>query len=405
MRILILHDFGRRIGGAEHLSLLLRDALRGRGHEARLLSSDADVMRRDVPLPVEADAAFPGVTGPLQRLTRVANPIAARAVRREVASFRPDVVHVRMFLEQFSPLALPELAGVPALLHVVNYLPICPLDTKTLPDGSPCPHRPGMACHRAGCLPWLGGVRVAAQHGLMRRHFGVFGDVVANSRWVMGKLRADGLRCDGFVWNGVPEVAPRPPLGGPPTVGFAGRLVSYKGVDVLVRAWPAVLARVPGARLVVAGDGPERGSLGRLAARLGVGDSVEFAGHLPQADLEPRMGRAWVQAVPSTWEEPFGLVCAEAMMRGTAVVASNSGGLAEQVVDGGTGLLAPPGDVAAWASALSDLLSDRPRCESLGNAGRERARSLLTHGRFVDAFLARYGALLARNTPPARAGG
>ena len=396
MRVLILHDFGRRIGGAEHLSLLLRDALRARGHEARLLSSDADVMRRDVALPVEADATFPGVTGPLQRLTRVANPIAARALRREIADFRPDVVHVRMFLEQFSPLALPELAGTPALLHVVNYLPICPVDTKVLPDGSPCHYRPGLACHRAGCLPWLGGVRVAAQHGLMRRHFGVFGDVVANSRWVMGKLRADGLRCDGHVWNGVPDRPARPPLSGPPTVGFAGRLVAYKGVDVLVRAWPAVLARVPGARLVVAGDGPERGELQRLSTQLGVAGAVEFAGHLAQSDLEPLMARAWVQAVPSTWEEPFGLVCAEAMARGTAVVASASGGLAEQVDPGVTGLLAPPGDVAAWGAVLGDLLSDRPRCESLGAAGRERARSLLTHERFVDAFLGRYDALLGR---------
>ena len=395
MRVLILHDFGRRIGGAEHLSLLLRDALRERGHAARLLSSTADVMRRDVPLRIEADATFPGIVGPLQRLSRVANPVAARALRRELESFRPDVVHVRMFLTQFSPLILPLLRDVPAVLHVVNYLPICPIDTKTLPDGSPCHFRPGMACSRAGCLPTLGGVRVAAQYGLMRRHFDVFDRVVANSEWVADKLRADGLRCDGFVWNGVPDRPQRPPLEGPPTAAFAGRLVALKGADVLVRAMPLVLEKVPAARLIVAGDGPERPRLESMAADLGVAEEVEFCGHLSHAAMAEVMPRAWVQAVPSNWEEPFGIACAEAMMRGTAVAATNSGGLAEQVVEGETGLLRPAGDVAAWADALASLLADRERCERLGQAGRERAARLFSQERFVGEFVKLYDELLA----------
>ena len=392
-RVLILHDLGRRIGGAEHLSLLLRDSLRARGHESQLLSSTADVMRRDVPLPVEADATFFGTQGAGHRLLRVANPFARVRLARVLREFQPDVVHVRMFLTQFSPLILPLLRETPAIFHVVNYLPICPLDTKTLPDGTPCNCQPGMACHRQGCLPWLGGARTAAQYGMMRADFDVFDRVIANSKWMRDKLLADGVRCEGYVWNGVPDRPQRPPLSGPPTVGFAGRLVDLKGTHVLVRAMPLVRRAVPDARLVVAGDGPERPRLEALARKLGVADAVDFAGHLTHAEMEPRLAAAWVQAVPGLWAEPFGIVVAEAMMRGTAVVATNTGGPLEQVAEGETGLLCPPGDTAAWAAALTELLSDRGRCERFGTAGRERAMRMFTQERFVDEFVALYDQL------------
>lgn len=394
MRVLILHDFGRRIGGAEHLSLVLRDALQARGHEARLLASTADVMRRETPLKFEADYACYGTNGPLHRLVRIANPLAAHAVRRAIGEFQPDVVHVRMFLSQLSPLILPALRDVASLLHVVNYLPICPMDTKTLPDGSACRHRPGMVCAGEGCLPWLGGVRAKVQYGLLRRHFDVFDDVIANSRWVQAKLLDDGLRCDGYIWNGVPARPARPPLLGPPTVGYAGRIEPKKGVEVLIRAMALVREQLPEARLIVAGDGPELGSIRSLAAKFGVAESVEFAGHMSHNEMEPLLGRAWVQAVPSVWEEPFGIACAEAMMRGTAVAASASGGLIEQVIEGETGVLIPPGDVNAWAARLVELLRDQPTCERFGRAGRERALSTFSETLFVDNVMKRYAQLL-----------
>ena len=391
MRVLIVHDYGRAVGGAEHMSLLLRRALRARGHECRLFASVAD----PVPgVPFEADAGCFGTMAPLRRVTQVFNRDAAKKLRAEIETFRPDVVHVRMFLTQLSPLILPLLREIPAILHVTSYDLICPLDTKTLPDGSPCRDRAGIACRRNGCVPWAGVARVAVQHALVRRNLDVFDEIVANSRWVRDRLRADGVRCDDYVWNGVPTLESRPPLVDPPRVAFAGRLVAKKGADVPIRAMPAVLRRVPAARLTVAGDGPDLPRLRALADELGVAESVDFTGHLTHAALEPLLAGAWVQAVPSLWEEPFGIVCAEAMMRGTAVLASDSGGLTEQVETGATGLLLPPGDVGAWAGAMGDLLSDRDRCESLGRAGRGRATAALTQEVFVDRFVARYEHLI-----------
>jgi glycosyltransferase involved in cell wall biosynthesis len=104
---------------------------------------------------------------------------------------------------------------------------------------------------------------------------------------------------------------------------------------------------------------------------------------------------AWVQVVPSLWAEPFGMVAIEAMMRGTAVLASRGGGLAEIVRDGETGRLLPPGDVAAWSSALLALLQSPALAEQYGAAGRERALQEYTLDHQLDWLLALYHTLLA----------
>jgi glycosyltransferase involved in cell wall biosynthesis len=404
MRVLLVHDYGTLSGGAEAAASRLREGLRARGHQALLFTSTA----RPLPLPVLADATCFGTVSPLRRVLQAVNPHAPWQLRRVLRSFRPEVVHVKMFLTQLSPLILPLLRPFPSLLHVINYNLICPLNTKTLPSGAPCRERAGAVCQRSGCMPWLG----VARAGLQRRltDLSVFDRIVANSRWVAERLRAEGVPVGGWVWNGVPTRPQRPALGERPVVGFAGRLVSKKGVDVLLRAMAELRRALPAARLLLAGDGPERPRLEALARALGIGGAVDFLGHLDHAALEGALAPAWVQAVPSRWEEPFGLVAAEAMMRGTAVVASRGGGLAEQVVDGETGVLVPAGDALALARALHSTLVDRELAERLGAAGRRRALAELSEERYVERFLAIYeelagGASACASPSQGRAGG
>jgi glycosyltransferase involved in cell wall biosynthesis len=210
------------------------------------------------------------------------------------------------------------------------------------------------------------------------------------------------VRVDTCIPNGVPVRPQRLPLDGAPLIAFAGRLVRKKGVDVLLRAMPATLAAIPDARLVIAGDGPERPGLETLAAALGIGHAVEFLGHLPRDDAERALARAWAQAVPSRWEEPFGLVAAEAMMRGTAVIATGPSGLAEQVTEGETGYLVPPGDAAALAQALVRVLGDRAGAERLGAAGRIRALDLFSEDRHVERVLGVFRQLVGGDVPSGR---
>jgi glycosyltransferase involved in cell wall biosynthesis len=224
---------------------------------------------------------------------------------------------------------------------------------------------------------------------------------VANSFAVQKRLLAEGFQEVEVVWTGSPDLGARPPLEDPPIVGFAGRLVREKGVDVLLRAFALVVRRLPAARLILAGDGPEAQALRRLAEELGLGTSVAWLGHLPPAELEQGLRPAWVQAVPSLWAEPFGMVATEPMVRGTAVVASSTGGLAEVVQHGQTGLSVPPGDVAGLADALLQLLGDRDRAEEMGRAGRRVAADRFSWAAHVDRFLELYQRL-ARTEGSAR---
>lgn len=389
MRILLVNDNAALVGGAEIMTRTLRDGLERRGHSVRLLAAgaggDADFRCRSAP-------------PPFQVLLQTANPTALHAMRRALRAFRPDVVHVRMFLTQLSPLILPPLRRVPSLYHAVWYESICPTGLKLKRDGTVCGDPAGLACRRDCLSPqaWLASM---AKLRLRRRWWDAFDLVVANSEATRRRLEDEGIETGEVVWNGVPDAGARPPLTGPPTVAFAGRLVATKGVDVLLRAFAAAATRVPDARLLIAGDGPLRARLEADAASAGIGDRVAFLGHVSRDEVERRFAGAWVQAVPSTWDEPFGIVAAEAMMRGSAVVASRSGGLAEIVEDGRTGTLVPPGDADALAGALVPLLTDRDRAERLGRLGRERALARFGREAFVDRFVGLYEQLIDRSGP------
>lgn len=391
MKVLILNDSGSPLGGAEAMTLTLRDGLRERGHDARVFASTADSRAS----PSFADYTCFGTRSlRLQMLTRTANPSAARALRRALHDFAPDVVHVRMFLTQLSPLVLPLLRGVPSLYHAVMYESICPTSHKLLPDGSRCRVPAGRACLANGCLSPQAWVPAMVQLRLWRRWHGCFDAVVANSEAVRQMLLAYGLPGTvEVIPNGVPPSPPRPPLSSPPTVAFASRLTWPKGGDVLLRAFARVVEEIPEARLLVAGDGPQRPALAWLAEELRLTPRVTMLGQVPRQQLDSRLADAWVQAVPSRWDEPFGLVAAEAMMRGTAVVASRSGGLAEIVRDGLSGRLVPPGDADALSAALVQILGDRFLAESMGRAGREIALGELDAATCVERFVTLYARL------------
>ncbi len=143
-----------------------------------------------------------------------------------------------------------------------------------------------------------------------------------------------------------------------PVIVFLGRLRRYKGAQVAIRALPHVLESVPGARLVIAGDGPYRPTLEALARSLGLGGQIEFRGAVSQRDKVAVLNSAQVAVAPSP-KEGWGLTVIEANACGAPVVASRSPGLIESVRDGETGILVPHGDAVALAEGLIRILLDR----------------------------------------------
>ncbi len=167
-----------------------------------------------------------------------------------------------------------------------------------------------------------------------------------------------------------------------------GRLSHYKGFDILLRA----LAGVPDARLVIVGEGECAQALRATAIECAVAHRVRFAGAVDDATLLAAYAAADAFVLPSLNRgEAFGLVLLEAMRARLPVVASaiQGSGIGEVVADGASGVLVPPGDVSALASALARLRDAELRAR-MGAHGRERFEQRFTLERSAQRWLALY---------------
>ncbi len=158
----------------------------------------------------------------------------------------------------------------------------------------------------------------------------------------------------------------------PALIVVTARLVEKKGLDLLLRA----VAELPSARLEIIGDGPDRASLEALSAELGLADRVVFRGALTYDDVRATLARASIFALPAREAadgDTDGLPVAilEAMAHRLAVVSTPIAGIPEAIVDGETGRLVPPEDVAALTAALAELLADGELRTRLGAAAAD----------------------------------
>jgi glycogen(starch) synthase len=153
-----------------------------------------------------------------------------------------------------------------------------------------------------------------------------------------------------------------------PLIGYAGRLVYEKGVQTMLHALPELRRRHPGLRLLVAGEGPHGAQLRELTNRLELRHVVTFTGFLGD-ELPTVMAATDVLVVPSLYE-PFGMVALEAAAAGTPIAAAATGGLAEFVETGRTGVTFPASNPTALAEAVSGLLRDGTAARSMAANAR-----------------------------------
>lgn len=165
-----------------------------------------------------------------------------------------------------------------------------------------------------------------------------------------------------------PEARPDAPL----QYIAVSRMLKQKGVDVTIRAFAGLVRERPEARLVIAGDGPDRPEFETLAAELGLGNRVRFTGWLSAADVRQHLRHSHVfvqhSLVPEGW--PVGV--AEASVMKLPVVTTGAGGLSEQVLDGVTGLVVPMHDVDATCQSMLLLAREPELRKKMGAAGRQR---------------------------------
>jgi glycosyltransferase involved in cell wall biosynthesis len=177
-----------------------------------------------------------------------------------------------------------------------------------------------------------------------------------------------------------------------PLFVYLGRLKKYKRVDVVIRAFAGL--NVPDASLEIVGTGDYRAPLEGLVKSLHLEDRVKFLGFIPEDEKIHLLRRAWASALASP-KEGWGISNLEAAACGTPVIAANSPGIRESVVDGETGFLVPPNDPGAMTAAMRGLVESPTLVASLGASGRHFAEAF-TWDRAANDTLAHLEQVVAR---------
>lgn len=374
MRILIAHEALAGGGGVETYLAALMPALAARGHQLAFLHHNC---RSDVG-PTRLD--LPGV--PLAGVADDGLEAAVGAMR----AWRPDVCfsHNMRQLEVDAALA----GEWPTVKMMHGYFGTCVSGQKShaFPTVQPCSRTFGSACLALYLPRHCGQLRPALmlqQYGWASRQralFGRYAHVVVASDHMAAEYGRHGIGPDRLTTarlfpTALTADAPRP-LPADRTVLFAGRMTTLKGGDVLIGAAAAANRRLDRpVRLLMAGEGPERGRWTALASRLGV--AAEFTGWLGGAELAALFRRASVVAVPSLWPEPFGLVGLDAAVHGVPAVAFAAGGISQWLRDGVNGRLVPEiGDSQALGSAIASMVENPAELERLGRGAAAVAREL-----------------------------
>ncbi|GGL07862.1 glycosyltransferase [Mangrovihabitans endophyticus] len=399
MRVLHVNKFLYRRGGAEAYLLDVAAMQRAAGDEVALFGMthpDNDPglpYARDFPSFVELEPPPPGAAARLAAASRMIWSRSARAgLDRVLAAFRPDVVHLHNVYHQLSPsvVAAVRAAGVPCVMTLHDYKLACP-SYQMLDHGRPCDACLTGGVWQAARRSCKDGSRAAstllsAESWLHRRlsaYRGV-GVFLAPSRFLAHVMERAGVYPDRLRVLRHPARLPAAKTRAGGGVVFAGRLAPEKGVDVLLRAAADLPAGVP---VDIAGDGPARPELERLAA-----GRARFHGRLDRDRLHALVRDAAVAAVPSRWYENQPLAVLEAFGCGVPVVGTDLGGLPELIEPGVDGEIVPAEDPAALVAALHRLTADPDRALRMGRAGRAKVGRDFDPGVHLDGLRAAYAA-------------
>jgi glycosyltransferase involved in cell wall biosynthesis len=331
----------------------------------------------------------------------MANPMVLPGVRRELADFRPDVVHAHNVHQHLSFASLSAAARLdaPVLYTAHDYLLFCCI--KFICTGGPVDFRQRwFNCAKCQRFRWNPARNAVIDHHMDRHVDHLF----AISHTLQTALRANGFGGAEVVYNGVDldwwgggdgeAFRSTHGLNGEPLALLAARVSREKGAEAALHA----LARSKHSdlRLLIAGENPRYApKLQRLANDLGVGERLLLPGWMEPTALRDAYAAATVTLAPSTYPDPFNLTLIESMAAGRPAIASTLGAGPEIVKDGAWGYTVDPNDSLALADRIDLIVEDVKHATLLGEAARQRAAFKFSLQRQVDQTLGRYATLLA----------
>jgi glycosyltransferase involved in cell wall biosynthesis len=301
-------------------------------------------------------------------------------MQRALEEFQPDIVHCHNIFHHLSPSILRPIskAKIPCVMTLHDYKLACP-SYQMLDHGNMCHlcvtggtwHAVKQRCKGDSVSA---STLLAIESGIHRamNAYASVGIFISPSEFLANVMRQSGIPADKlrvvrhFVDNHSDPPDDKPRCG----VLFAGRLAAEKGVDTLIKAAQML---PDGVRIDIAGEGPLRDSLERLAADKAPG-RVTFHGRLDMTALKEIFSRSIASVVPSRWYENQPMTILESFAFGVPVVASDLGGIPELIHDNVEGFLVPYNDPPALAAALTQLLIDPSRARTMGFNGLNMVR-------------------------------
>ena len=413
MRILYCNKYNFKFSGTEVYLFDLMELMRQQGHEVALFSM-AD--ERGASMPYDQHFVphldFRTYGQGIWKQARLAahaiySTDACRRLQALIEEFRPDVAHVRNIYHHLSPSILWELKRqrVPVVYHLNDFKLLCP-SYNMVAHGQACERCNGRQFWRVITEGCYHGSRSAAAvlaaeayvHRWLHTYETCVDRFLAPSEFVKQKLIERGWDAERI--NVLPHFQALP--SGPSTqpqddapILYFGRLSAEKGVLDLLLA----MEHLPHIRLQIAGDGPQRPELERVARTRNL--NVEFVGHRSGAELEALIAVSQFTVLPSRAYETLGKSILESYAQSRALIASDLGSRREFVQNGVTGMLFKPGDVGQLARLIAFLYQRPGLSLKMGAAGREFVRQRCSPEAHARALTELYEQLAVCRSPRA----
>jgi glycosyltransferase involved in cell wall biosynthesis len=340
--------FGWELGGGETYTLDLKECLEKQGHTVKIFASNNSpekVHFTDYEF-VDFKSRF------LKILFSFFNYRSYFTIKKALKDFKPDIIHIQSLDISVTSSVISAIKDVPVIISIHSYDLLKPLKKIV----------PSLLYRLYWYFKWY-------FNSFFLKQIQLF---IIPHKYFMNLIEKENFKPNILIYYGK-KLFKYSKLQHKRNLLFYGRLAKEKGVSYLIQSMPEIINNFPDVNLTIVGAGPQKKELEYLINKLNISANVVFTGRITNEKLQKLRVQSDIILVPSTYDEPFGLVGVEAMSVGRPVIASRVGGIPEWLDDGKTGFLVDPGNSEQIAEKVIKLFSDKKLLEEMGKNAHKKA--------------------------------